>query len=166
MIISNSPRQHTPPVGEIQDAPTSRGSRLSNTAATSSDSGLLAGCIQDWFQQVPPTSGYRRSGGGQLFVAGNAQASATNDGKERISPEGYSVTADEKQYLRCLCGGSKTAEQIADEVAADPVVSNAHPPATVADRLAYPARYGGTEHLLDRDGDRYALTEDGKVIFY
>ncbi len=35
----------------------------------------------------------------------------------KVSQEGYSVTLDEKRYFRQLCDGSKTAEQIADEVA-------------------------------------------------
>lgn len=85
--------------------------------------------------------------------------------KERVSPEGYSVTADEKRYLRCLCGGAKTAEQIADELAADPAVSKAHPAATVADRLAYLVDYGGTEHLVERAGAEYRLTDAGRALF-
>lgn len=85
--------------------------------------------------------------------------------RDRISPEGYSVTADEKRYLRCLCDGPKDPHEIADEVAADPSVSKAHRPETVADRLAYLVDYGGTEHLVERDGGRYRLTEDGQAIF-
>ena len=34
----------------------------------------------------------------------------------------------------------------------------------MADRLAYLARDGGTEHLVERDGDRYRLTEEKKAI--
>jgi hypothetical protein len=51
-----------------------------------------------------------------------------------------------------------------DEVAVDASVSKTHRSETVADRLAYLTRDSGTEHLLDRDGDRYALTEDGKAV--
>jgi hypothetical protein len=50
-------------------------------------------------------------------------------------------------------------------LASEPSVSKAHRAATVADRLAYLAGYGGTEHLVKRDGDRYRLTEDGRAIF-
>jgi len=44
-----------------------------------------------------------------------------DDATERISPHGYSVTIDEKRYLRCLCDGPKDAHEIADTLAADPV---------------------------------------------
>jgi len=85
--------------------------------------------------------------------------------RDRISPEGYSVADDEKMYLRQLYDMPNDTHEIADALAADPPVSKAHRPTTVDDRLAYLADYGGTEHLLERDEDRYWLTEDGKPIF-
>lgn len=86
--------------------------------------------------------------------------------RERISPHGYAVTDDEKRYLRQLCDGPEDAHELANDLAADPSVEKEHPAETVADRLAYLARYGGTAHLVERDErDRYRLTEDGRAIF-
>ena len=85
--------------------------------------------------------------------------------RERISPHGYNVTDDEKLYLRRLCDGPKDAYELANELADDPSVEKEHGPDTVADRLTYIVRYDGTEHLIERDGGRYRLTEDGRAIF-
>lgn len=85
--------------------------------------------------------------------------------RERMSLKGYSVTEDEKRYLRRLCDVPKDAHELANELADDPSVEKEHGPKTVTDRLAYLARYSGTGHLIERDGDWFALTEDGRAIF-
>jgi len=46
-----------------------------------------------------------------------------DDATDRISPHGYSVTDDEKVYLRRLCDGPADAHEFVDALAADPSVS-------------------------------------------
>lgn len=84
--------------------------------------------------------------------------------RECISLEGYSVTDHEFRYLQALCDGPKHPTDIAAELAADSLLVK-HRAGTIADRLEYLAAYKGTEHLVERDGGQYALTEDGRVIF-
>jgi len=96
-------------------------------------------------------------------------------GTERISPEGYSVTDDERLYLQALCDGPKRPAEIATELAESGAIATElapdpsegpHRAETVADRLAYLTEYAGTEHLVERHGDVFALTDDGRAIFY
>jgi hypothetical protein len=94
--------------------------------------------------------------------------------KKRISAEGYSITEDEQAYLRQLCDGPKRPAEIATELADAGVTATELAPdpsegprraETVADRLAYLVAYEGTEHLVERHGDVFALTDAGHVIF-
>lgn len=96
------------------------------------------------------------------------------ESRERISPHGYSVTDDERLYLQALCDGPKRPAEIATELADAGVTATElaldpsegpHRAETVADRLAYLTAYEGTEHLVERHGDVFALTDDGRAIF-
>lgn len=51
----------------------------------------------------------------------------------------------------------------ATELAPDPS-EGPHRAETVADRLAYLTAYAGTEHLVERHGDVFGLTDDGRGI--
>jgi hypothetical protein len=84
--------------------------------------------------------------------------------RERISPEGYSITEDEQAYPRQLCDGPKRPMEVAVALSGDPS-EGPHRAETVADRLAYLTAYEGTEHLVERHGDVFALTDDGRAIF-
>jgi len=83
---------------------------------------------------------------------------------ERISPERYSVIDHEFRYLQAMCDGSKHPTDIAAELAADSLLVE-HRAGTIADRLEYLAACEGTEHLVECDGGRYALTEDGRACW-